>query len=191
MIPTEEEGSPFVTSNSAVERPFYVLVEQQLLASGEACLELCEGDIFLVTKYNKVGYWWGVSVYDLDRQGWFPSTFVQPYTGEVPEEATQLFEAIKRNCNQPSEDRNEIHEQQPQVKDIEYNIVTDDLTRFVEYESTMMLSKRGRATQALDSVLPTNQVDDEDEFDYESWADAKNLAKQTNSHSVASKRRKS
>ena len=182
--------SPFVTTKSAVLRPFYVLVEQQLLSNDESSLDLNEGDIFLVTKYNKVGYWWGVSVYDLDRQGWFPSTFVQPYTGEVPEDASELCSQIKLNCETPPEEPEPVHAAPIPEQRAEFNIVQEDSSSFLQYESTVAISKRGRLVQAAGPDSDQAQPNEDDDFDYDTWADEKNAQKLANSTADRHKRRK-
>lgn len=184
------EASPFVTAQSAVERPFYVLVDQQLMANGEACLELCEGDIFLVTKYNKVGYWWGVSVYDLERQGWFPSTFVQPYTGEVPAEAEVFRSTIKGNGKKIETHATAVQDEPKPEVPKQFNIVEEDITQFSEYDSTIAISKRGRVADAQHAIDEASFGDEEQDFDYETWADAKNAEKHALSESGKHKRRK-
>ena len=175
-------NNAYVSNKSAVQRPFYVLVEQTLISNAPNCLDLNQGDIFLVTKYNKVGYWWGVSVYDLNTQGWFPSTFVQPYTGEVPPEASELFSIITRNSHtdsmeSPSPPVAKEEETNDEKKVV--NIVSNsDNTQFSEYQSTMLIVNRGRTVHALDQHA-TSQIEQayekepEDAFDYESWAASK------------------
>lgn len=170
--------SPFVTDKSFVERPFFVLVDQILISNDASCLDLNEGDIFLVTKYNKVGYWWGISIYDLNRQGWFPSTFVQPYTGEITEEAQEFLEKIttplvEREKVQPVLGTSETAHQAGQ-----FNIVTQDVYPFQEYESHVAIVKRGRELVSADSShAPQPAVDSDIEFDYDAWADAKNAGR--------------
>ena len=167
--------TPFVTASTyGVNRPFYVLVDQTLSANDPNCLSLGEGDIFLVTKYNKVGYWWGVSVYDLTVQGWFPSTFVQPYTGEVPNEASRLFSSITWEVSQKAPIKEGGLDSQSVEPNI--NIVTTDTAKFAEYESTMALVTQGRTTRVVDQQ-DKNQSGESSEtelgFDYESWSKSK------------------
>jgi hypothetical protein len=175
-IPIE---SPFITSKSFVIRPFYVVVDQVLQSHDASCLDLNEGDIFLVTRYNKIGYWWGVSVYDSERQGWFPSTFTQPYTGEVPEEIESL--CLKIRTNPAKEDIQDIESDEVSSKEEpqkEYNIVTQDVFPFQEYQSSLVVSKRGRDVRPADQgiIPPPDDEEDTEEitFDYDTWADAKN-----------------
>lgn len=181
------QGSHLVTPQSAVIRPFYVVVDQVMISSGQNCLDLNEGDIFIVTRYNKVGYWWGISAYDLDRQGWFPSAFVQPYTGEVPDAAAELVAKMKHHAEQ------DIVVAQKQQKDNkqELNIVTDD-GRFEEYCVTAAVVRKGRrihVTDDLEAGYDPGEKDEEEDFDYESWSQAK-LEEQARHSSSDSKRRK-
>ena len=167
--------SPFVTSSSSVVRPFYVVVDQIFLSNESSCLDLNDGDIFIVTKYNKVGYWWGVSVYDLNRQGWFPSTFVQPYTGEVPEEASEFVKLIKSNTSTKTKQGSESVDDKTESKKV-INVVTQDVYPFQEYDSTMTVTKRGRETITVsdEGIIPVSPVENELDFDYETWAESKN-----------------
>ena len=171
--------SPFVTSSSTVTRPFYVVVDQIFLSNDASSLDLNDGDIFIVTRYNKVGYWWGVSVYDLDRQGWFPSTFVQPYTGQVPQEASEFVQRIR--SNKPHSDSlpvQEVRNSSSETVEKEYNIVTEDVYPFQEYGPTVAIAKRGREVAVADSKSATTEPilseDSDIEFDYATWADQKN-----------------
>lgn len=181
------QGSHLVTPQSAVIRPFYVVVDQVMISSGHHCLDLNEGDIFIVTRYNKVGYWWGVSVYDLDRQGWFPSALVQPYTGDVPDEAAALVARIKQNAEQDI-----VSAEQPQKDDKrEFNIVTDD-GRFEEYGVTAAVVRKGRrvhVTDDLEAGYNEGETNEEEDFDYESWSKAKLEERAKNSSSGSKKRR--
>lgn len=184
--------SPFITSKSFVIRPFYVVVDQVLQSHDASCLDLNEGDIFLVTRYNKIGYWWGVSVYDVERQGWFPSTFTQPYTGEVPEEIESLCVKITTTnpVNTKEEDIEHIKSDDVSEEELqkEYNIVTKDVFPFQEYESSVLVSKRGRDVRPADQGIPPANEEDAEEitFDYDTWADVKNEAEKK----VEAKRRK-
>ena len=183
-LPMSTRGSHVVTPDSAVARPFYVVVDQTTMSSGENCLDLNSGDIFLVTKFNKIGYWWGVCVYDLNRQGWFPSTFVQPYSGEVPEEASELCARLKANvASVPEAEPVGMSETKEPVK---FNIVTADDGKFEEYEVKASITKTGRRTNVTEGAgQVAERSDDEEAFDYDSWAESKQL------HSIHdSKRRK-
>ena len=168
--------SNFVTAGSRVERPFYVIVSQNMIGNGDTCLDLTEGDIFICTYYNKIGYWWGVSVYDLQRQGWFPSTFVQPYTGEVPEEAagfvTQLQMDRVDDLIASNRDVTDVEAGNPQK---DFNIVTDDSHKYQEYEVTGTFSRRGRRTNLTDQPEEEDRIEKED-FDYDAWAEARNAS---------------
>ena len=159
------------------------------MGNGESSImDLNEGDIFLTTHYNKIGYWWGVSVYDLDRQGWFPSIFVQPYTGEVPEEATKLESTLKANFTQshvitemPFNSTNIANsDEQPTL---EYNIVTNDASKYKEYDVTTMVVNKGRRLQVGEKA-DDDELEQED-FDYEQWAKTKAAA----SHSTKRSRK--
>lgn len=162
-----------VTSESSALRPFLVVVSEPLIGNGESCLDLSDGDIFLTTHYNKVGYWWGVSVYDLNRQGWFPSTFVQPYTGEVPPEASELRETLQKNyANQvasiPQEAVLGSEASQPKP---EFNIVPNDSGTYVEYDATTAVVRRGRRKHIGEG--PDEDDEDQEDFPYEQWAESK------------------
>jgi hypothetical protein len=172
-------SAKFVTAKTSnVSRSFYVVANEPFLASGKGdhCLDLFAGDIFLITSYNKVGYWWGVSVYDLDRQGWIPSSLVQPYTGEVPSEASDLKTKLSENF--VSKEDNEILKipqacvEPSNSSSAEYNIIADDSHKFQEYESVAVISREGKKTFIGDSERPVDLVEKED-FDYEAWADSK------------------
>lgn len=183
--------SPFVTENSFVQRPFFVLVDQILMSNDPSCLDLNEGDIFLVTKYNKVGYWWGVSIYDLNRQGWFPSTFVQPYTGEVTEEAQELLSKIKTPLDQKTRPQPSTGSKEQKCEPVKFNLVTQDVYPFQEYESTVAIGKRGREIVAADGTYqPQPEVESDIEFDYETWADAKNESRRNGDELDPAKRKK-
>jgi hypothetical protein len=157
MASESSQGHPFVTANSKCKRPFYVVVEQIMQSNDASCLDLNAGDIFLVTRYNKIGYWWGVSVYDLNRQGWLPSTFTQPYEGEVPEDASKLRESLTAE-NKPDTTKSEpIAACEPKS----INIVTDDVFPFKEYDSKMVVAKRGREVVFQDSERLIEHSDDD------------------------------
>ena len=183
-------NSKFVNVRTAtVSRSFYVVANEPFIASGKGdyCLDLFAGDIFLITSYNKIGYWWGVSVYDLDRQGWIPSSLVQPYTGEVPEEASELKRKLEENFakNMKADDV-----EQPKPVSVsheagsepvgEFNIVTDDSYKFQEYESVAVISRDGKKTFVGDSERPIDIIEKED-FDYEAWAESKRRGADTTS----------
>jgi hypothetical protein len=137
---------------------------------------LFAGDIFLITSYNKVGYWWGVSVYDLDRQGWIPSSLVQPFTGEVPSEASDLKTKLGENFVSKKDNEipniSQVSVEPSKSSSTEFNIVSDDPHKFQEYESVAVISREGKKTFIGDSGRPVDLVEKED-FDYETWADSK------------------
>ncbi len=159
-----------VTQETKVKRPFYVVVSQPFMSNAQNVLDLHEGDIFICTFYNKVGHWWGVSVYDLQRQGWFPSTLVQPYAGEVPQEATDFFERIQ--LVEQDEASKETSEEQPPV----YNIVTDDADKYKEYEVSGIVQRVGRTTRIGEKSLNSDDLAEEVDFDYDTWAAEKNAS---------------
>jgi len=130
-----------------------------------------DGDIFLVTSYNKVGYWWGVSVYDLQRQGWFPSSFVQPYTGEVPDEARQFCEHIKAQDDHVAQ-TSHIDGVDASKQKIEYNIIANDDHKYQEYESVGVMSRTGRKITVGETGIEEDVMEKED-FDYDAWAKSK------------------
>jgi hypothetical protein len=174
--------SKFVTIKSNnVSRSFYIVVNDNFLASGgDHCVDLFAGDIFLITSFNKIGYWWGVSVYDLDRQGWIPSSLVQPYTGEVPEEASELKRRLAHNFNQVDASKvSKSEDKEPSSRTSsslgEFNIVTDDANKYQEYDSVAVISREGKRVIVGDSDQPVDVFDKED-FDYETWAESKREA---------------
>lgn len=196
--PSSSVESLYISSKSTtpVQRPFFVLVDQILIANAPHCLHLNEGDIFLVTKYNKVGYWWGVNVYDLNVQGWFPSTFVQPYTGDVPTEARSLHSTLIENSKKIDSPQNKESSSDiaiaPKDKDTEFNIVADSGVGFSQYDSTMLVVNRGRTIHAVDhesAVSKEPLYEEELEFDYEAWEKSKNEETGTNSNSVGKRRK--
>ncbi len=196
VMSSAKRESRFVNQMTrGIVRPFYVLVDQVLLSNDPSCLDLNEGDIFLVTTYNKVGYWWGVSVYDLTRQGWFPSTFCQPYTGEVPQEAEEFRTTISREPGDNVEEPMSAPPVEPPIKEpVQYNIVTEDAYPFQEYVATVAVTKRGREVTSSEetSVEAIYNVDSDLEFDVSAWQEAKNVARRSTREagSVASKRSK-
>lgn len=145
-----------------IQRPFYVVVSQPFLSNAPNVLDLHDGDIFICTFYNKVGHWWGISVYDLQRQGWFPSTLVQPYAGDVPDDAAIFVEKIKSTAVTNEE------------KIPDYNIVTDDDHKYTEYEVSGAVQRVGRRTRIGENPLASDEPDDDVDFDYETWAAQKN-----------------
>jgi hypothetical protein len=174
--------SKFVTVKTAnVPRSFYVVANDNFLASGgDHCIDLFAGDIFLITSYNKVGYWWGVSVYDLDRQGWIPSSLVQPYTGEVPDEASALKRRLAENYSEISEQK--VRESATEIEprstsdSKEFNIVTDDSHKYQEYDSVAVISREGKRVVVGDTERQVDVIEHED-FDYEAWAESKRTSK--------------
>lgn len=165
--------SHYVTEESKIVRPFYVIVSQPFMSNTQNVLDLHDGDIFICTFYNKVGHWWGVSVYDLQRQGWFPSTLVQPYAGEVPEEAAEFLSKIKVEGikgEEPAEEKT----------DIVFNIVKDDDDKYQEYEVSGVVQRVGRRTRIGEQVRTTDDPSEEVDFDYETWAAEKNASKEQN-----------
>jgi hypothetical protein len=160
----------YVTEDSKIIRPFYVVVSQPFASNTVNVLDLQEGDIFICTMYNKIGHWWGVSVYDLQRQGWFPSTLVQPYAGEVPEEASDFLMKITHKVDQggvDESDKKEISETPV------YNIVSDDAHKYQEYEVSAAMQRVGRNTRLGEQALDDDPTERED-FDYETWAAGRN-----------------
>ena len=174
-------GSRYVTVRTdSVPRSFYVVANQPFMASdkGDHCINLFEGDIFLITYFNKLGYWWGVSVYDLDRQGWIPSSLVQPYTGEVPDEATILKEKLAENYRSKNDSKGDEKGIETVVANpesvTEFNIVNNDSSQFEEYESVAFVSREGRKVLVGDSDRARDRIDEgEEDFDYEAWAESK------------------
>lgn len=193
---SSSDDSLYISLTASVQRPFYVLVDQILIANTPNCLHLNEGDIFLVTKYNKIGYWWGISVYDLNVQGWFPSTFVQPYTGDVPPEARSFYSTLIKNTKmidspQKMESSSEIAVA-PKDRETEFNIVADTGVIFSEYDSTMHVVNRGRTVHAVDhesAVSKEPLYEEEPEFDYEAWEKSKHDERRTNSNSLGKRRK--
>ena len=175
-------GSRYVTVRTdSVPRSFYVVANQPFMASdkGDHCIDLLEGDIFLITYFNKLGYWWGVSVYDLDRQGWIPSSLVQPYTGEVPDEAISLREKLADNYKSKKDTKGDEKKGVETVvanpeSVTEFNIVNNDSSQFEEYESVAFVSREGRKVLVGDSDRARDRIDEgEEDFDYEAWAESK------------------
>ena len=177
MNNTRLGSAQYVTAASRCDGAFYVIVTQcMMVGNGDGnCLDLNEGDIFICTYFNKIGYWWGVSVYDLQRQGWFPSTFVQPYTGEVTEEAADLVKQLTRITEPSVQAQGEeagVDEAQPEKK---FNIVIDDSHKYQEYELTGAIERKGRRLNVTDQPDTGDRIENED-FDYEAWGDARNAS---------------
>jgi len=80
------------------DRPqfFTVIAVESELAIKEHHLDLVEGDVLIVTEWNKVGWWWGVSAFDPTRSGWFKSTLTQPFTGELPDAGRGVIEDLAK-----------------------------------------------------------------------------------------------
>lgn len=176
-----------VTSESSSLNPFYVVVSEPMMGNGENCLDLNEGDIFLTTRYNKVGYWWGVSVYDLNNQGWFPSTFVQPYTGEVPEEASELAAQLRANYAKESTPVAQVEqevtedESHSKISSLKYNIVTNDSHKYQEYDVKTAVANIGKHLHI--GNVPVEEEIEKEDFDYEKWAESKRESAETSKRS--------
>ena len=73
---------------------FTVIVDQSELSTQEHHLDMVAGDVLIVTHWNKLGWWWGVSAFDSSHSGWFKSSLTQPYTGELPEGAQSIIDEL-------------------------------------------------------------------------------------------------
>jgi len=85
----------------SVPKYFTVIAWQSELATREHYLDLLEGDVLIVTRWNKQGWWWGVSAFDPSRSGWFKSTLTQPFIGELPAEAQVVIDQLDSGEKKP------------------------------------------------------------------------------------------
>ena len=96
--PDQAEQQKRIKLDECSNAPFFSVVatgNYRPPASARA-LEISENEIYLITKWNKEGpYWWGIDAYRPDRQGLIWTKGMQPYTGDLPEEASDIAAKLR------------------------------------------------------------------------------------------------
>lgn len=133
---------------------FTVIVDQSELATREHHLDMVAGDVLIVTHWNKVGWWWGVSAFDSAHSGWFKSSLTQPYTGELPEGAQSIIDELEALDKKPEE----------------LPVSVNDGGQAESYAQRVAISTHGASTSRV--TARSDVVDDY--FDEQKWQEQRN-----------------